>query len=190
MLAAIGAPEIVLIDFDKVDESNITTQGYSYKDVGKPKVEALGAYLRDHHDDVQITEVNDRFRIKHVRPPAVFSCVDNMGARELIWKGSHDRIGFWVDGRMMGEVMRVLAAVRKCKEDWEYYPTTLFDQQEATPGRCTAKTTIYAAEICAGYMVHQYTRFLRGFTVDRDVHFTLLAGSMDHLDAKETAYAE
>ena len=58
----------------------------------------------------------------------------------------------------------------------DHYPTTLFAQSEAQPGRCTARSTIYSASIAAGLMVHQFTRWLRGMPVDRDTSLNLLAG--------------
>jgi sulfur carrier protein ThiS adenylyltransferase len=58
----------------------------------------------------------------------------------------------------------------------EHYPTTLFAQSEAQPGRCTARATIYAAGIAAGLMVHQFTRWLRGIPVAPDTSLNLLAG--------------
>src|SRR5271166_3531652 len=45
-LAAIGTPRLQLIDFDVVDLSNVTTQGYLAADVGLPKVQATAAFLR------------------------------------------------------------------------------------------------------------------------------------------------
>jgi sulfur carrier protein ThiS adenylyltransferase len=60
----------------------------------------------------------------------------------------------------------------------DHYPTTLFAQAEAQPGRCTARSTIYAASITAGMMVHQFTRWLRGIPVDRDTSLNLLAGEL------------
>jgi sulfur carrier protein ThiS adenylyltransferase len=60
--------------------------------------------------------------------------------------------------------------------DRDYYPSTLFAQAEAHVGRCTARSTIYAATIAAGLMVHQFTRCLRGIPVDRDTSLNLLAG--------------
>ncbi|MDP7019582.1 MAG: ThiF family adenylyltransferase, partial [Pirellulaceae bacterium] len=35
-LAAVGAPRIQLVDFDAVDVTNVTTQGYTANDVGQP----------------------------------------------------------------------------------------------------------------------------------------------------------
>jgi sulfur carrier protein ThiS adenylyltransferase len=75
---------------------------------------------------------------------------------------------------MLGEVLRVLAVAEDVGRD--HYPTTLFAQSEAQLGRCTARSTIYAAHIAAGLMVHQFTRWLRGLPVDRDTSFNLLAG--------------
>jgi sulfur carrier protein ThiS adenylyltransferase len=77
---------------------------------------------------------------------------------------------------MLGEVIRVLAVADEQGRD--YYPTTLFAQSEAETGRCTARSTIYAASIAAGLMVHQFTRWLRGMPVDRDTSLNLLAGEL------------
>ncbi len=54
--------------------------------------------------------------------------------------------------------------------------TTLFRQTEAQRGSCTAHTTIYAANVAAGLMVHQFTRYLRGIPVEFDTSVNLLAG--------------
>ena len=48
--------------------------------------------------------------------------------------------------------------------------------QEAQAGSCTAHSTIYAATIAAGLMVHQFTRWLRDLPVDIDSTVNLLAG--------------
>ncbi len=58
----------------------------------------------------------------------------------------------------------------------EYYPKTLFAQALAQQGRCTSQSTIYAAGIAAGLMLHQFTRWLRQLPLDRDISLNLLAG--------------
>ena len=75
---------------------------------------------------------------------------------------------------MLGEVIRVLAVAEDHGRD--YYPTTLFAQSEAQAGPLHRRSTIYAASIAAGLMVHQFTRWLRGMPVDRDTSLNLLAG--------------
>ena len=45
-------------------------------------------------------------------------------------------------------------------------------------GRCTARSTIYAASIAAGLMLHQFTRWLRHIATDADTTLNLLSGEL------------
>lgn len=173
-LAAMGAPRLQLIDFDAVEASNITTQGYGTEDLGRSKVAALTEAIRRIDPAIQVEPVCDRFRPKLLVGQAVFCCVDSISARSAIWRSVQDRCVFWSDGRMLGEVLRVLAASEP--GDREHYAGTLFAQAAAQPGSCTSRSTIYAASIAAGLMTHQFTRWLRGIPLERDVTLNLLAG--------------
>lgn len=106
----------------------------------------------------------------------VFCGVDKIEARRLIWEAVRDRTAFFVDGRMSAEVLRVLTACDAPSR--EHYPGTLFQQNEAFVGPCTAKTTIYCANIAAGLMVSQFTKYLRQLPVDSDIQFNLLASEL------------
>jgi sulfur carrier protein ThiS adenylyltransferase len=77
---------------------------------------------------------------------------------------------------MLSEVIRVLAADERVGR--EHYETTLFAQPEAQAGRCTARSTIYAANIAAGLMIHQFTRWLRGLPIDQDMSLNLLSSEL------------
>src|SRR3954470_3569154 len=61
-LAAIGARRLQLIDFDHVDESNITTQGYLAEDNGVPKVASMARSISKIDGTIQVDVVQDRFR--------------------------------------------------------------------------------------------------------------------------------
>jgi len=172
-LAAVGVSSLQLIDFDTVDLSNVTTQGYLAGDIGKPKVLATAAAVQAMDAEIAVETVQDRYRPKTEIGQAVFCCVDSITARQAIWRAACSRCRFWVDGRMLGEVIRVLAADEEHGRD--HYPRTLFSQAEAQPGRCTARSTIYAASIAAGLMVHQFTRWLRRLPIDREILVNLLA---------------
>ena len=84
------------------------------------------------------------------------------------------RAAFWADGRMLGEVIRVLAADDASSS--QHYATTLFTASEAQQGTCTSRSTIYAASIAAGIMVHQFTRWLRNLPLDSDTTVNLVVG--------------
>ena len=75
---------------------------------------------------------------------------------------------------MLGEVIRVLAV--SDTKGITRYADTLFPQADVQHGSCTSRSTIYAASIAAGIMVHQFTRWLRGIPVDFDTTLNLLAG--------------
>ena len=173
-LAAIGTPRLQLVDFDTVDETNLTTQGYRAADVGQPKVTAAAAAVRELDPSIAVETIEDRYRPHVAVGQAVFCCVDSISARDAIWRSAGERCSFWADGRMLAEVMRVLAVADD--QGRGYYPQTLFRQTEAQQGSCTARSTIYTASIAAGLMVHQFTRWLRGMPIDPDTSLNLLAG--------------
>jgi molybdopterin-synthase adenylyltransferase len=108
-LAAIGTPKLQIIDFDMVDLSNVTTQGYFAADVGHPKVKALAAAIAQLDPAITVETIQDRYRARIPVDHAVFCCVDSIDARSAIWRSAGPKCRFWVDGRMSGEVIRVLA---------------------------------------------------------------------------------
>lgn len=59
-----------------------------------------------------------------------------------------------------------------------HYPTTRFAQAEAKRGFCTSRSTTYAAGTAAGLMIHQFSRWLRGISVDCDLSMNLLASEV------------
>ena len=97
-LAAIGTPRIRLIDFDCVDLSNVTTQGYHASDVGRPKALATAAAMKQIDPAIEIEAVEDRYRAKQSVSGAVFCCVDSISARSAIWRSVSSRCQFWADG--------------------------------------------------------------------------------------------
>jgi molybdopterin/thiamine biosynthesis adenylyltransferase len=175
-LAAIGVPSIQLIDFDTVDATNVTTQGYLTDDVGQPKVLATDNAIRCLDPTLRVTTFQDRYRAKQEIGEVVFCCVDSISARAAIWRSAARGCRFWADGRMLGEVIRVFAA--SDTNSFSRYSGTLFPQSDAQSGSCTSRSTIYAASIAAGIMVHQFTRWLRRIPVDFDTTLNLLAGEL------------
>jgi sulfur carrier protein ThiS adenylyltransferase len=173
-LACMGVRNLQLIDFDRVEPTNVTTQGYHARDIDQPKVTAAKRIVIEIDPSIQVDAIEDRYRSRHQVGEAVFCCVDSITARSAIWRTVGDRCRFWADGRMLAEVIRVLVATEVAGR--LHYPTTLFRQSEAVQGRCTARSTIYSANIAAGILLHQFSRWLRTLPVDIDTTVNLLAG--------------
>jgi len=169
---------------------NLAPQGYAPEDLGNPKVQATAASCLRLNPDLLVYAINDRFRRSSPKTLAcfggprdlmarhlvLFSCVDSISARGIVWGAVKERADFLGDARMSAEVIRVLASDRPAMD--QHYPTTLFAQEQAYAGNCTAKSTIYAANIAAGLMLSQFTKWLRGMPLDKDLLLNLLAGEL------------
>jgi sulfur carrier protein ThiS adenylyltransferase len=172
-LAAMGVPRLRLIDPDTVEVVNLAAQGYREKDLGRPKVEATAELCGELSAGVRIEALAERFRRSGSVGDAVFCCVDSIQTRRLIFESVGLRTPFFCDGRMSAEVLRVLTATARSGRD--HYPTTLFAAAEAFRGACTAKSTIYGANIAAGIMVAQLAKWLRGLAPEPDLLLNLLS---------------
>jgi sulfur carrier protein ThiS adenylyltransferase len=186
-LAAIGVRRLQLVDFDEVESTNVTTQGYREQDVGVSKVAATAAAVRELDASVSIDALVDRYRPGVLSGQAAFCCVDSIASRTAIWRSAPPGLRFWCDGRMLGETIRILAVADEVgRAD---YSRTLFEPFEAVAGRCTSRSTIYASAVAAGLMVHQFVRWLRGAPIDSDLTLNLLASELTVPSPRESRRA-
>ena len=175
-LTAIGVPHLQLVDFDTVEISNLASQGYLQVDMERFKVDATADICQQINHQLHVEVQKDRFKRSMTVGNCVFVCVDSIETRKHLWQALEDKVNFFCDGRMSAEVLRVITACDSKSRD--YYPQTLFTAAEAHTGPCTAKTTIYCANIAAGLMVSQFTRYLRSLPVDPDLQFNLLSSEL------------
>ena len=171
-LTAMGMPWLQLVDFDTVDASNLASQGYLEADLDQPKIEATALLCRQINSTVELHLARHPFRRSMDVGHIVFCAVDQIQTRRLIWEALKDRVDFLTDGRMNAEVLRVVTACDPPSR--EYFPQTLFSAAEAFVGPCTAKTTIYCANIAAGLMIGQFTKYLRDIPAEPDLQLNLL----------------
>lgn len=173
-LAAVGVKSLQLIDFDNVGVENLAAQGFLEQDLGIAKTKAVADLCRKINSEVEIEERYERFRRSTKTGNILFCCVDSIDTRKLIWQAVKGTLDLFVDARMSAEVIRVLA-VDNADSTIKHYPTTLFAATEAFQGACTAKTTIFTANIAAGLMMSQYSKWARRMPVDADVTLNLLS---------------
>jgi len=177
----LGISWLQLTDFDLIEASNLASQGYLEQDLDKPKVAATGELCLRINSGIKSHTMPERFRRSMKIGDVVFCCVDKIDIRKLIWETVKDKVNFFCDGRMTAEVLRILTACDPPSR--KHYPTTLFQVGEAFIGPCTAKTTIYCANIAAGLMIAQFTRYLRHLPVDCDIQLNLLTSELSVAEA-------
>jgi molybdopterin/thiamine biosynthesis adenylyltransferase len=175
-LAIIGLAMVQLIDHDTVEEVNLGPQGFCPGDIGQAKVDATARMMRQLNPELDVATHRERFARSLGIEPVVFCCVDSIATRRHIWNAVRDTVGLFVDGRMAAEVLRVLVA--SGAKGREHYPSTMFEQAEALAQPCTARSTIYCANVAAGLMVSQLARWLRGMPPERDVTLNLLSSEI------------
>jgi len=186
-LAAMGALDVTIVDFDTVDDSNVVTQGFRVADVGKPKVEVVAAAMAEINPECHVTVCCEPYDPeKHGVRDVVLSCVDKMTPRIQLCEAvrSNFKPGgpdgeschFFSDTRMLGELLFVLSA--STEQQLETYSKTLFPDEEMEQGRCTQHATVYMGALCAGMQLHQVARWLRGIPVVADLMVDLMATCM------------
>jgi adenylyltransferase/sulfurtransferase len=103
-LALVGVGHVILVDFDRVEASNLARSVlFRSSDRGRPKVEAAARALRDLNSDVRATAIHGDvltdvglglFREADV----VIGCLDNrearLGVNRACWKAARP----WIDG--------------------------------------------------------------------------------------------
>ena len=153
-LAKMGFSNITVYDFDKVDTVNLNSQFYRVKDVGQPKVTALANLVMD-FTGVQIVARNEKYT-GGTFPGTVIAAVDSMAVRKLIWQehaGKSPLTRMIIDPRMGAEQALLYAMNPNIEKDREDYAKTLYSDTEAVQERCTAKATIYTANLLSGLVV-------------------------------------
>lgn len=121
-LAAVGVPRLVLFDDDVVSVENLGPQGYWPSDMRAAKVSATAALCRRVNPDVEIEERAERFKRSTAtavegQGTVAFACVDSIATRRMLWESVRYRAALLLDGRMHGEVIRVLAVGSPAVDD-------------------------------------------------------------------------
>ena len=189
-LAAVGVPELTLVDFDTVEHTNVVSQGYFELDLGRPKVEATKQLIGLVAPQCICNARNERFSIpvnssvdviypdfrsrsdaSDFNCSAIFLCVDSMESREFVFEKTPNFNYTNVEPSepQSGNVPIVIDG-RMAAETIRVisyvcgnpdYRTTLFDDSQAFVGSCTTQNTIYTANIAAGLMVQRFVNRLR-----------------------------
>lgn len=150
-LAKMGFCNLAVYDFDHVSTENMNSQMYRLEDVSTPKVGALGALVTS-FTGVTITTRFEAYE-RGVFPGIVISAVDSMAVRRRIWENHAMKspgTRAVIDPRMGAESALLYVRKPMNERDCYEYPKTLYSDDSAVQERCTAKATIYTANLLSG----------------------------------------
>jgi molybdopterin/thiamine biosynthesis adenylyltransferase len=150
-LAKMGFSDITVFDFDKVDPENLNSQFYPLLSVGDFKVSSLSAMVES-FTGVKIVSQPLRYETG-IFSGIVIAAVDSMTVRRTIWENHREKaLGCRaiIDPRMGAEQALLYVMNPMNPKDIASYNTTLYSDEDAVHERCTAKATIYTANMLAG----------------------------------------
>ncbi len=154
---------ILLYDFDTVEEVNMAGQLFRIKDIGKLKTTAIKEIARHFSDYEKVTTMTEKYDGESLRSPIMFSCFDNMKARQDMFKNWLEEAekypgSIFIDGRLNAEQFQVFyVTLENAKIYQEKY---LFDDSEVEDTNCSYKQTTHFAAAIAAKMVQGLTGFL------------------------------
>ena len=155
-LAKMGFGNITVIDFDKVEEENMSAQFFRFKDITKYKVDALKDLVADFTNTL-IDTSKERYE-RGIFPGIVISAVDSMAVRKNIWMNHKRQSPFTkaiIDPRMGAETALMYVMNPMDDNDIESYEKSLYTDEAAVQERCTAKATMHCALSLSGLVCTQ-----------------------------------
>lgn len=156
LLARMQVP-MILYDHDTVEEHNLATQTYGKEDIGKTKVEAVGAQIGLIDIGAKLHTVDSIFTMKDFNADIVVSAVDSLDARKMIALQliEADVEVPIIDGRVGAEQLEVYY-FDNAREWLKQIP------EEGDTDPCGARFTAYTAVMAAGFMANYIKKFLMG----------------------------
>lgn len=167
-LNKLGFKNLLLIDDDKVEDHNISTQFYLNKDKGQHKIRALANSLSGNiRQGNNIKGIATKVRGNNkIKSDVVFVCVDSLVQRKIILKAildSFEKYGkprVMIDGRMHRLLFRVYTIDLKDTDLVKKYTTTLLGSE--FKGTCTEKGIIQNVFAVVAVMVEQLKKLIKG----------------------------
>lgn len=179
-LAKMGFSNLTVFDDDRVSWENMSSQFFRHADVDLPKVWSLARMVKD-FTGIDVNAVNARYE-SGVFPGIVISAVDSMAARKLIWE-NHAGKSFGtraiIDPRMGAESAILFVMNPLDTKDCESYPKSLYSDDAALQERCTAKATIYTANMLSGLVCKAVKDLLTRSDYLRTAQWNIAENSFD-----------
>ena len=172
-LARMGAEVFYLYDFDKVEEPNIGVSQYTYKDIGKPKVDALKEIILDISKFAEVTSHNSKFDgYDSDGKDIVILGFDSMASRweaiDIIVKLMQTKPFCLIDGRMGAEHYQQYTfknlTMSMYKKNW-------YSDDEGDPEPCSMKATSYCSNMAGSFIVNTIRKVLTEQPYDKEFNF-------------------
>jgi hypothetical protein len=170
-LAKMGVQTFHLWDLDTVGEENIGCQRFGWEHLGLPKVEALkDVLIKNSPVKAENVICHQEFVMDGTKLPKIITIigVDNMAARQIIWRKLKNKVPLIVDGRIGGQIVRVFG-ILPSEEYSSYYEDYLYDDADAVELPCTQRNVCYVANITQALIGRMVRNFIEVGRVEKEI---------------------
>lgn len=190
MLVKMGFKNVAVWDFDTVSVENMSCQFYRFRDIGNAKALALQGLVKD-FTNVDIAAYAEEFDEVQgqLLSGVVISAVDDMNVRRMIFETilrSGAPVSYLIDPRMSAEYMTMHTVRFAEDKSVEAYKNTLYSNDQAVQERCTAKATVYTANLASGLIARNIKNIAMGLAYDKNVTWDIAMGGLSQLQAYST----
>lgn len=174
-LVRMGAEEVILYDFDKVEDANVGVSQYTTDDVGKYKTDALKHHLKSINPDINVMPINGQFKKWNAsdRNDIVILGFDSMSSRmDAVTRISHagkaNMPYVLIDGRMGAEHYQQYTFL---KPSLNQYVQTWYTDESGDPEPCNAKATSYCSNMSGSFIVNSIRKIITHQPFDKELSF-------------------
>ena len=183
-LARMGAGMMTLYDMDTVAMENIGVSQYTFKDLDKPKVEALKKIISHINPVCVVDTINGKFIDRLYNPDPMLKNIiilgfDSMASRlEAVTMVTNNQRQpeALIDGRMGAEHYQQYTFL---KPTLKSYLKTWYSDSDGDPEPCNAKATSYCSNMSGSFISNAVRKVNTGQPFNREFSFnfpTLMLG--------------
>lgn len=179
-LARMGFGNICVWDFDEVSEENMNCQGYYMSDIGLNKAEAIKRHVQG-AVGFTIQAVKEPWKGETPLEGIVILALDSMEVRKqaYTYMKKFGTAQMMIDPRMGAEFALMYVINPNDKKDQTTYEKTLYTDDDAVREPCTAKSTIYCANLLAGQVVKAVKDIVTGGDYIRNLEWNIRDNAME-----------
>lgn len=87
-LALVGVKNLILVDPDRIEATNLNRTLFKLEDIGRLKVDALKSLIEERRNDITVITHDERFEEKMLKRYAkanfFFDCTDNLRTKDIV----------------------------------------------------------------------------------------------------------
>ena len=171
-LTRMGAKELILYDFDKVEPENVGVSQYISSDIGKYKVDALKNHIHNIDNRIRVLTLIGRFEEFHPSDDedVIILGFDSMASRLDAVKAITNKCRPYalIDGRMGAEHYQQYSFRMP---NFKAYMKTWYNDLAGDPEPCNAKATSYCSNMSGSFIVNTVRKMITNQPYDGEFAF-------------------